>query len=180
MRFRFKLSQMLLLLSSVVFLLATGCASTGKSTMSQPLSVKLSKFKSATVEVKSTISKAPEKLDEFLVQLESRIIAKLRERKAFEKIYSQAETDSISDLRITVIITKMRDIDNFDRVMWGAFAGQAKTQAFVEFKEQTTGRLIGSGEIEGKSSNGTVLSGTTTEAVDRVADEVVNLVEQGK
>ena len=64
--------------------------------------------------------------------------------------------------------------------MWGAFAGQAKTEATVEFREQTTGKLIGSGEIEGKSSNGSVLAGTTPEAVDRVADEVVNLVEENQ
>ncbi len=176
MKLQFRFSQIPILICSIVFLFAAGCASTGNSTMSQPLSVKLSQFKSATVEVKSTIPKAPEKLDEFMEQLQSRIIVKLREQKAFEKIYSQAETDSHSDLRITVIITKIRDIDNFDRVMWGAFAGQAKTDATVEFTEQTTGKLIGSGEIEGKSSNGSVLAGTTPEAVDRVADEVVNLV----
>jgi hypothetical protein len=180
MKFQFKSPQILAVLNLFILLLAAGCASTGNSTMSQPLSVQLSHYKSATIEVRSTLSKNPEKLDEFMVQLESRIIAKLREQKAFEKIYSQAETDSHSDLRITVIITKIRDIDNFDRVMWGALAGQAKTEATVEFKEQTTDRLVGSGKIEGKSSNGTVLSGTTAEAVDRVADQVVNLVVQSR
>jgi hypothetical protein len=38
--------------------------------------------------------------------------------------------------------------------------------------------LLGSGEIEGKSSGGSVFAGTTTEAVDRVADEVVRLVHE--
>jgi hypothetical protein len=165
-------------LCSIVLLFAAGCASTGNSTMSQPLTVKLSQFKSATVEVKSTAPQAPVRLDEFLEQLQSRIIVKLRESNAFKRIYSQAEMDSHSDLRITVIITKIRDVDNFNRVMWGALAGQAKTEATVEFSEQSTGKLLGSGEIEGKSSNGTVFSGTTSEAVDRVADEVVKLVEQ--
>jgi len=162
----------------MTLLFATGCASTGNSTMSQPFTAKLSHFKGTTVEVKSTMPNPPEKLAEFLVQLESRIIAKLRQQKAFEKIFSQAETDSHSDLRITVIITNIRDVDNFSRIMWGAFAGQAKTEAIIEFNEQTTGKLIGSGKIEGKSSNGTVFSGTTPEAVDRVADEVVKIVEQ--
>jgi Domain of unknown function (DUF4410) len=146
--------------------------------ISQPVAVKLSQFKSATVEVKSVMSETPEKLNEFMEQLRSRVIVKLRERRAFEKIYSQAETDSHSDLRITVIITRIRDIDNFDRVMWGAMAGRAKTEATVELTEQASGKLIGSGKIEGKSSNGSVLSGTTPQAVDRVADEVVNLVEK--
>jgi hypothetical protein len=115
---------------------------------------------------------------ELLEQLQIRIIVKLRAAKAFEKMYSQAETDSHSDLRIAVTITKIRDVDNFNRFMWGAMAGQARTEATVEFTEQTTGKLIGSGRIEGKSSNGTVFSGTTSEAVERVADEVVKLVLQ--
>ena len=178
MKQQFRLGHILIFFFSIAFLFATGCASTANSTMNQPISVKLSQFKSATVEVKSGMSKTSERLDEFLEQLEGRIIVKLREQKAFEKIYSQAETDSRSDLHITVIITKMRDVDNYDRVMWGALAGQAKTEATVELREQTTGKLIGSGQIEGKSSNGTVLSGTTPQAVDRVADEVVKIVDQ--
>ncbi len=165
-------------LGCLVLLFVTGCASTGQSTISQPLAVKLSQFKSAMVEVKSDVPNPPAKLDEFMEQLQIRIIVKLREQKAFEKIYSQAETDSHADLRITVIITKVRDVDNFNRVMWGALAGQARTEAKVEFTDPATGTLIGSGDIVGKSSNGTVFSGTTTEAVDRVADEVAKLVEQ--
>jgi hypothetical protein len=174
----FTFSHLLIALCSVTLLFATGCASTGNSTINQPFTAKLNQFKSATVEVKSTVANPPEKLDEFLEQLQIRTIVKLREAKAFEKIYSQAETDSHSDLRITVIITNVRDVDNFNRVMWGAFAGQAKTEATIEFNEQATGKLIGSGKIEGKSSNGTIFSGTTPEAVDRVADEVVKIVEE--
>ncbi len=157
-------------------LLGTGCASSGKSAIQQPLSVKLGQFESATVEVKSALSKSPDRMDDFIVQLESRIIAKLRARSAFEKVYASAAKDSTADLEIQVIITSIRDVDTFDRVMWGAFAGQAKSKATVNFKEHASGKLIGSGEIEGKSSGGSVMAGTTIEAVDRVADEVVRLV----
>ena len=48
-------------LGCLVLLFATGCASTGKSTISQPLSVKLSQFKSAMVEVKSDAAESPGK-----------------------------------------------------------------------------------------------------------------------
>ena len=169
---------LILVLCSAVFLLAAGCASTGNSTIDQPFSVKLGQYKSAKVEVKSTAANRPEKIDEFLEQLESRIIVKLRDMQTFEKIYSNADTDSHAELHIVVTITKIRDIDNYDRVMFGALAGQAKTTAMVEIKDEATGRLIGSGQIEGKSSNGTVLSGTTPQAVDRVADEVTNIIRK--
>jgi hypothetical protein len=144
--------------------------------MQQPLSVKLGQFRSATVEVKSALSKTPDRLDDFMVQLESRIIAKLRARRTFEKTNANAAKDSTEELEIQVIITSIRDVDNFDRVMWGAFAGQAKSKATITFTERASGKLIGSGEIEGKSSGGSVFAGTTVEAVDRVADEVVRLV----
>jgi hypothetical protein len=162
----------------MVLSLATGCASSGSFTMNQPVSVKLSHFKSATVAVKSGLNGAPERLDEYMEQLESRIVVKLREQALFGKIYSHAETDSHADLGITVTITKIRDINDYDRVMWGALAGQATTHAKVDITDLATGKLIGSGEIVGKSSdNGTVFSGTTPQAVDRVADAVVDLVK---
>lgn len=157
-------------------LLGAGCASSGKSAIQQPLSVKLGQFRSATVEVTSTLSKSPDRLDEFMVQLESRIIAKLRARSAFEKVSASAAKDSTANLEIQVIITSIRNVTTFDRVMWGAFAGQATSKVTINFKEHASGKLIGSGEIEGKSSGGSVMAGTTIEAVDRVADEVVRLV----
>jgi hypothetical protein len=175
---KFPVNILVVFLCSAALLLATGCASTANSTIDQPFSVKLSQFKSAKVEVKSIATNPPEKIDEFLEQLGSRVIVKLRDTQTFEKIYSNAETDSHADLHIVVTITKIRDIDNFDRVMFGALAGQATTTATVEIKDETTGKLIGSGQIKGKSSNGTVLSGTTPEAVDRVADEVINVVRK--
>jgi hypothetical protein len=172
------LARLFVALACALLPFTTGCASSGKYSMRQPLSVKLALFKSAIIEVKSSLPKNPEKLDEFKVQLESRIIAKLRERKAFEKIYPAAANDQPSELHILVIITAVRDIDNYTRVMWGAFAGQANTQVTVELREKASGKLLGSAEIEGKSSGGSVFAGTTTEAVDRVADQVIQLVTE--
>jgi hypothetical protein len=168
----------LTIIGSLVLLLACGCASSGNFTMMQPVSAKLSQYKSVTVEVKSKLTK-PANLHEFMEQLESRIVVRLRNGHAFGKIYTAADTDSHADLRITVSITKVYDLGIGDRIMWGGMAGQATTHGFVELTDQTTGKLIGSGEIIGRSSdNGTIWSGTTSEAVDRAADAVVDLVEK--
>src|SRR5690348_6698656 len=126
-------------LFTALLIFAAGCASTGQSKLSQPVAVKLSQFKTATVSVKSAVTKPPERMDEFMAQLESRIIAKLREQRAFEKVYPAA-ADSIGDLQIIITITSIRDINNFNRVMWGAFAGQASTRTKVELKEQSSGK----------------------------------------
>ena len=176
-RFSSFFQRILCIVVPLVLFFAAGCASTGKSTINQPFATRLGQYKSTTVEVTSEASKSPERLAEFLVQLESRIIAKLRERNAFAKIYSQAaDADSQADLRTRVVIISLRDVNNVDRVMWGAFAGQANTKALVEVRERASDKLLGSGEIEGKSSGGSVMAGTTLEAVDRVADEVVRLI----
>ena len=176
-RRRASLRSLSLLLSCIAgSLFVTGCESTGKSNLREPLTTKLSQFKSATVEVKSTVAKPPKRLDEFMAQLESRIIARLRSTNAFARIYPAAAIDSPSEIKILVTITKVRDIDNTDRIMWGAFAGQANSQATVELLEQPSGKLLGIGDIEGKSSGGSVIAGTTPEAVDRVADQVVRLI----
>jgi len=158
-------------------LFGTGCASSGTSIVREPMNVKLGQYKSVTVEVSSAMEKPPEKLSEFMAQLESRIIAKLRDNKTFEKIYPAAATDSPSELRLLLRITGVRDIDNFNRVMWGAFAGQANTRARFEVREKQTDKLLGAVDIEGKSSGGSVFAGTTPESVDRVADEVVRAVQ---
>jgi hypothetical protein len=158
-------------------LLTSGCASSGRSTVQQPFGTKLAQFKSASIQVTSTVAKPSANLEEFKVQLESRIIAKLREKQVWGKIYSQVSAgDAKPELNVSVTITAVRDVSNFDRVMWGAMAGQAKTTAKVEVREVSSGKLLGAGDIEGKSSGGSVVAGTTSEAVERVADEVVKLV----
>lgn len=158
-------------------LLATGCASTGKSTVRQPFVAKLGQFESTVVEVTSTVATPPAKIDEFMTQLEVRIITKLREQRAFEKVYSwAANADAQAQLKVSVVITSVREVDNFDRLMWGAMAGQASTKAVVEIRETASDALLGSHEIVGKSSGGTVFAGTTNEAVDRTAEEVVRII----
>ncbi len=115
-----------------------------------------------------------------MVQLEIQIISKLRAQNAFEKIFSHAVSDQLSDLQIVVILVEMRDVDNFDRVMWGAMAGRAKTQARLEIRDRHKDKIVGISTIQGKSSGGSVFAGTTLESVDRVAEEVVRQILANK
>ena len=131
------------------------------------------------MEVKSTVAKPPERFAEFLVQLESRIIADLRSTNTFKKIYSNAaDADNAAELGILVVVSDVRDVDNFNRIMWGAMAGQARTRALVEVRNRKTNEVLGAAEVEGLSSGGSVFAGTTSQAVDRVADEVVKVIVQ--
>ena len=170
------LRHLLAILCLALLAFASGCASTGKTTVREPITIKLGQFNSARVEVGTSLTNASPRLHEFMVQLESRIIAKLRDAHAFQKIYSAADSDSAADLAIVVTIIRVRDLENMDRLMWGAFAGQAKSRATVEVSKLSSGQRLGGCEIEGKSSGGWVGAGTTPEAVDRVADEVVRFI----
>ena len=116
-----------------------------------------------------------------MVQLENRIMADLRIQNAFQKIYSHAaDPENDAQLGIQVTVASVRDIDNSDRLMWGAFAGQANTKALLEVREKATDKLLGSAQVEGLSSGGSVMAGTTGEAVDRVADEVVKIILENR
>ena len=116
-----------------------------------------------------------------MVQLENRIMADLRIQNVFQKVYSHAaDPENDAQLGIRVTVASVRDVDNTDRLMWGAFAGQANTKALLEVREKATDKLLGSAQVEGISSGGSVMAGTTGEAVDRVADEVVMIILENK
>lgn len=68
----------------VIIFMINGCASTGEIQSIKPLDVDLSNYKIIVVNVTSSVPEAEQ--EKF--QLESLIVAKLREKKLFEKVVS--------------------------------------------------------------------------------------------
>jgi hypothetical protein len=177
MKWQLRSSQLILGLSLLVVALLTGCASSGKYTMYQPVSTKLSQYKNVTIQVESAVQPEPEHMDEYLKQLGDSIAVKLRDRKLFAQINSTSDTNADAALRIHVFITKVHDVDVGRRISWGVMAGSAVTEANVKLVEEPVDKVIGTGEVTGQSSNGTIFSGTTPQAVEQMADAVVKLVQ---
>ncbi len=95
-----------------------GCFSSGTTQLSQPLNTNLSVYKSIVVVVKSDVANT----DALVVQIESAVISALRKEGKYTKVFSSATSNvAEAELKVTVNITRIRDVNPADRVMLGAF-----------------------------------------------------------
>jgi len=125
------------------------------------------------VDIKSQVGD----VDEVLVQLENSITGKIRDMRLFESVYPTSISSAKgADLKLTVTVTNIRKVGSTARALLGALAGQGTLEANVELTDVQRGDLIARAKAEGKTSGGTVWSGATPQAVERVAEQVVDFV----
>lgn len=151
-----------------------GCASTGtlKSTMLSD--VKLSNFKTIVIHVSSQVPEASNEV----IQLESLTITKLREKGLFEKVIAgSASPDAQADLKIDVEITKLKKVTAAARAMLGALAGRGGVVLNAKLIDLNTEEIISTFEAEGKSSGGSIFAGTTNQAIEQAASQIVEYVQ---
>lgn len=160
-----------IILMLAVFLVG-GCASVGTLHTTTPMMIKLAQYKTILVRVWSQV---PESTQE-VIELETMVIAKLRERNLFEKVVSDLTSPDAADLRLNLRIVHLKKVSPGARVMLGALAGQAVIVVDAELVDQGTGKSIGNFLAEGKSSGGTVFAGTTTQAIERVVEQIVEFL----
>ena len=154
-------------------LFVTGCASKGTLQVQDSPSVKLSSYEGISVRVTSDVSGAETEI----ALLESFIIAQLRSSTIFDKVYSAvAGSTRASDLRLSATITQLRRVSAGERMMVGAFAGRGKVVVRIELHDDKTGKVIGRATAEGITSGGTAFAGTTPQAIERVAEQVVKFI----
>jgi len=149
-----------------------GCASNGALHLLQPLEVNLTGYESMVVSISSNFP-GNEKS-----QLESLIISKLRAKQLFEKVYSgEAAPNTDKALQMKGVIIEIKKVDAGSRMMLGALAGQARVLVNVSLIDLTANKIIGEFNAEGKSSGGSIFAGTTSQALDQAADQIVNLIQ---
>src|SRR5690348_10326163 len=132
------LTTLLAALCCMLLLLMTGCATTSNKDvmMHQPTNLGLGRFKTATVEINSSISRDYDDLDQYQLRLETQIISALRKNHAFEKIYTAGDTSS--ELQIVVTITDLGSSHNYDHFRIGYLAGEGVAQGTLQFRENAT------------------------------------------
>ena len=169
------LSSIALLMSSVGVVLVSGCASTSTIQLHDSVTVRLSRFKSVVLDVRSEVPNSSGEV----AQLESEIMSRLRTKGLFERVLSRAASgDAKHDLTVLVTIKQLRRVSHQARMMVGAFAGRGKMVADIQLRDASSEAVIGQATAVGKTSGGTVFAGTTSQAVSMIADEVVKLLEQ--
>ncbi len=158
-----------------VILLLGGCASTGSLHVITPTTVKLADYKTLLFHASSQVPESGEEV----IQLESITIAKLRENGLFDKVVAgSASPDAPADLQLNAKIVELKKVGAGARVMLGALAGRAGIVVDVELIDMKAGKIIGAFKAEGKSSGGTVFAGTTSQAIERAAEQIVEFLHK--
>lgn len=163
------------LLFLLIIILLEGCASKGAITATTPVTLKLSTYKTILFNTSSQVPGSSEEI----VQLESMTIAKLREKGLFDKVVSGASSpDAQADLRLNAKIIQLKRVSSGARAMVGAMAGRAGIDVEVELFDVKESKSIGAFVAQGRSSGGSAFAGTTPQAVERAAEQIVEFIQK--
>jgi hypothetical protein len=105
--------------------------------------------------------------------LKDSIITGLRETAFFGNVSgNRAETNMASGIKISADIKEIHRVSDDARLWMGGLAGQARIVVQVTVTDLNSGNQIMTFEVEGKSGE-SARAGTTAEAVQRAAEQVV-------
>jgi hypothetical protein len=155
----------------LVILVFTGCASSsGVVTHAGPISTsKPVSLDFVLVETSSSLGD----LENEKRLLNDQIITGLRETGFFGSVSgNQADKNADGGIKISVEIKEIHKVSDNARLWYGALAGQARIVVRVAVTDLNSGRQIETFEVEGKSGK-TAMAGTTDEAIQRAAEQVV-------
>ncbi len=169
---RFSMMQRgVLLLSIAVFL--WGCASGNVSTR-VATTAKLSNYK---IVLFKTSSEVPDS-SEVISQLEKVTVSRIREKRFFDNlVIDSSSTDAQPDLRIHARIVALKKVSSGSRIMYGAAAGRSGLDVEVELYDLKENKIIGKFIAQGRSSGGTVFAGTTSQAIELAAQQIIEFIQ---
>jgi hypothetical protein len=156
-----------LLLATSVALVLGGCASSGVLTGAVPPAGGLGRFRTVSVKVESRVADTQEEAK----SLGELIVAGLQKPGRWQV------DDQDAELVLTATLTDIRKVPRAARLIGGALAGQASVDADVVLRD-ARGAELGRFHVTGKSSGGTIFAGTTDQALERAAEQVVAFIEQ--
>lgn len=105
------------------------------------------------------------------------IVSALRDTQLFKQVSgNKAELGSGSGITIEAEITRIRKISKNTRLWAGALAGRARIQLHVRIADFNSGKTMETFDADAESSGGSALAGTTDEAIEQAAGEVVGEV----
>lgn len=109
--------------------------------------------------------------------LNDMIISGLNDSHMFKSVSgNKADASLGSGITIEADIKGIKRVSKDKRLWAGALAGRARISIQVTVFDLSSGHQIETFDAEGESSGGSALAGTTDEAVQRAADQVVREV----
>jgi hypothetical protein len=159
------------ILAGCALMMLAGCVSSGEIKNASPISSSVSITRDqALVETSSSVADP----DGQAKLLNALIISGLQEAQKFGRV--SGNKDAINPgggIEINVEIKELFGVSDAARVLFGGLAGRADILVHVTVSDLKSGNQIEAFDAEGKSSAGTAMSGTTSQAVQRAADQVV-------
>ena len=148
-----------------------GCASSGGIQHAGPIATHTPvSIDFARVETSSALGD----LESEKHSLNDLVISGLRARDVFGDVEGDEPAAGVSggmDIKIT--IKEIKKISPEEREWAGALAGRARIVVGVTVSDLSSGKLIETFDAVGESSGGSNLAGTTDEAIQRAAEQVV-------
>ena len=162
----------------VVLGLLAGCASSGELKSTTAMTTHLGTYQTLLLEVSSGV---PDSAQE-TTQLETLTVTQLRSKGVFQKVIagSAASGDTPTDIRLRAKITELTKVGSTSRIMLGALAGRGKVVVASELVDARSGQSLGSFIAEGQSSGGSAFAGTTEQAIERAAEQIVEFVVRNR
>jgi hypothetical protein len=155
----------------VVLLDLIGCVSSGGIQHASPIAIHTPvSIDFARVETSSAIRDL--EAEEHL--LNELVISGLRGRDVFGDVEGNGPVAGASGgIDIKIDIKEIKKVSAGEREWAGALAGRARIMVVATVSDLSSGKLIGTFDVVGESSGGSNLAGTTDEAVQRAAEQVV-------
>jgi hypothetical protein len=109
--------------------------------------------------------------------LNALIISGLQETGKFGRVVGNKTAISPADgIKVGTEIKEIRKVSDAARLWTAGLTGQARILVLVTVADLKSGNQLASFEAEGKSSGGTTWAGTTDQAIQKAAEEVVDEV----
>lgn len=159
-------------------LLLEGCSkSSGVLETMTPLDLKLANGKTLMVSVSSTEPDAAEEI----AQMERMTVEKLKDKKQFLAVVPGSSAGrQKTELNLVLTISSLKKVTNFQRKMYGPAAGRAFVIVEGKMVDLKTRKTIGEFRIQGESSAGSAMAGTTPQAIERAVEQIVLFVQGSK
>jgi len=155
----------------LILLALAGCASSGSIKRASPISTSVPiSVDFALVKTSSTLAG----LEAETHTLNDLVISGLRGRQVFGDVDADLAAAGSSDgIKVEIKILEIKKISREHRQWAGAMAGRARLLVQATVTDLNSGKPIETFEAEGLSSGGSNMAGTTDEAIQRTAEQVV-------
>ncbi|MFI4891263.1 MAG: hypothetical protein ACHQIL_12095 [Steroidobacterales bacterium] len=148
-----------------------GCASSGAvRTVSAPAGNIVVAHEVARVTATSTVADAGKEVQ----LLSALVISGLEKSGKFERVTGSPDiAPNGAGVAIAAEIRDLRGVSEAGRIWFGGLAGRARLLVHVTLTDASTSAQLEGFDAEGRSSGGTIFAGTTDQAIQRAAEQIV-------